>query len=698
MNATAITTNIASKVTTLHIDRAAYLYVRQSTLRQVLNNTESTERQYALRQRAIALGWPAERIVVIDQDQAHSAASAADREGFQRLVAEVGMGRAGIVLGLEVSRLARNNADWHRLLEICAMSDTLICDEDGLYDPGDFNDRLLLGLKGQMSEAELHFIRARLRGGQLSKARRGELRTGLPVGLIYDPAGNVVLDPDAGVQHALRHLLATFERTGSARAVVQAFNRDGLLFPVRVRTGQRRGELAWMPLYHWRVLQVLHNPRYAGAFVYGRRRARKTPEGKIRFHMLPREQWTSLILDAHLGYITFEQYEHNLRTLAHNAQAHGSERAAGPAREGPALLQGLVMCGRCGERMTVRYRQRRDGLIPDYQCDNEAVQAAGRRCLTIPGRGVDQAISQLLLDTITPLALEVALSVQAELEARANDADQLRQSHVQRARQRAELARRRYLSVDPNNRLVADTLEADWNDALRAHQAAQDEYERATAAANAQLTDEHKQRVRQLAADFPALWSDPATPQRERKRIARLLIEDVTLNKTDLLHMHVRFRGGQTTSLAIPRPPQGFKARQTNPDALAMLNQLLDDHTDAETAELLNEAGHRSGTGQPFTTKIVIALRGEHNLPSHGQRLRARGLLTRAELADQLDVHPVTIRNWERAGLLTYHTINDRDNRLYEPPAPGDPRLVKHQGRRRSRAPQPTPTPAGGAV
>src|SRR5215207_8911190 len=329
MSATA-----ASKVTAAHLARTAYLYVRQSTLRQVINNTESGERQYALRQRAVALGWPAEQIVVIDADQGQSGASAADREGFQRLVADVGLGKAGIVLGLEVSRLARNNADWHRLLEICALSGTLICDEDGLYDPADFNDRLLLGLKGTMSEAELHFIRARLQGGILSKARRGELPTPLPIGLVYDPAGKVTLDPDTGVQHALRHLFQTFARTGSARAVVQAFNHEELLFPTRVRTGQRKGELAWTGLRHWRVLRTLHNPRYAGAFAYGRRRSRKTAEGKTTTRELPREQWTALICDAHPGYISFEQFEHNQRVLAHNAQAHGTERAAGPAREG----------------------------------------------------------------------------------------------------------------------------------------------------------------------------------------------------------------------------------------------------------------------------------------------------------------------------------------------------------------------------
>jgi DNA invertase Pin-like site-specific DNA recombinase len=249
--------------------------------REVMHNTESTQRQYALRQRAIALGWPVEQIVTIDSDQGQSGASAADREGFQRLVGEVGLGKAGIVLGLEVSRLARNNADWHRLLEICGLSGTLICDEDGLYDPADFNDRLLLGLKGTMSEAELHFIRARLQGGILSKARRGELQMPLPVGLVYDPAGQVVLDPDTSVQHALRHLFETFARTGSARAVVYEFTREGLLFPTRIRNGHRTGELAWSELEHWRVLRTLHNPRYAGAFAYGRRRNRKTPDGKV---------------------------------------------------------------------------------------------------------------------------------------------------------------------------------------------------------------------------------------------------------------------------------------------------------------------------------------------------------------------------------------------------------------------------------
>ncbi|MQA25835.1 MAG: helix-turn-helix domain-containing protein [Micromonosporaceae bacterium] len=667
------------KVTDAHLARTAYLYVRQSTLRQVLTNTESATRQHALRQRAIALGWPAEQIIAIDTDQGQSGASAADREGFQRLVAEVGMGRAGIVLGLEVSRLARNNADWHRLLEICALSGTLICDEDGLYDPGEFNDRLLLGLKGTMSEAELHFIRARLIGGPLSKARRGELQIGLPVGLVYDGAGNVVLDPDTSVQDAIRHVFALFARTGSARAVVAEFNAAGL-FPVRVRTGAHKGELAWMPLQHWRVLRTPHNPRYAGAFAYGRRRERINGNGKKTFQTLPRDQWIALIPNAHPGYIDWEQHETNQRLLLANATAHGSDRAAGPAREGPALLQGLAICGRCGRRMTVRYHTRRGVEIPDYQCMHKAIQDSGRRCQAVPGAGVDTAVGQLLLDTLTPLALEVALTVQTELETRAAEADALRRQHVQRARHRADLARRRYLSVDPETRLVADSLEAGWNDALRALHAAQDDYDKASAAAAAGLTDEHKARIHALAADFPALWSNPDTPQRERKRMVRLLVEDVTLIKTDRIHLHMRLRGGQTESLTVPIPPKAWQARQTHPDTLAALDRLLDEHTDAETAERLNAAGHRSGEGKPFTPRIVLDLRDSNNLHSHADRLRAKGLLTMAEIAERLGVHPTTIKNWRRAGLLPSHKANDKNERLFEPPTPGDPRLAAQQG------------------
>ena len=505
------TDTASSKVTAAHLSKAALLYVRQSTLKQVLNNTESAIRQYDLRGKAIALGWAAGQITVIDIDQGHSGAGTADREGFQQLVAEVSLGRAGIVLGLECSRLARNSADWHQLLELCGMTGTLICDEDGLYDPRDFNDRLLLGMKGQLSEAELHFIRARLRGGILSKARRGELITPLPVGLVYDAVGHVILDPDTAVRGALAHLFATFEATGSASACVKAFNAAGLSFPWRHRAGPRKGEIDWKPLAHHVVLRVLHNPRYAGAFTFGRHRDVRLPGGKLSRTALPREEWISFIPGAHPGYLTLDQYDANRARLTANAAAHGRDRAAGPPREGPALLQGIIICGTCGQRMTVRHHQRHGRDLPTYVCQRDGIEHARRICQAVPGADLDERIGQLLIDTLTPIAIEAALTVTAELEHRADQADALRAAHVERARYHADLARRRYLAVDPANRLVADTLEADWNAALRALSQAQDAYDHARMNNTGQLTDAQKTRIAQLVTDLPAIWDDPAT-------------------------------------------------------------------------------------------------------------------------------------------------------------------------------------------
>ncbi len=416
----------ASKVTAAHLSRTALLYVRQSSLKQVIHNTESAIRQYDLRGKAISLGWASDQITVIDIDQGHSGASAADREGFQQMVAEVSLGRAGIVLGLECSRLARNSADWHQLLELCAMTGTLICDEDGLYDPRNFNDRLLLGLKGTMAESELHFIQARLRGGQLSKARRGELIMPLPVGLIYDAAGHVILDPDTAVQGAVAHLFTTFEATGSATACVKAFRAAGLTFPWRHLKGPRKGEIDWQPLAHHTVLRVLHNPRYAGCFTYGRHAHTRQPSGKTTSKMLPRHEWISFIPGAHPGYITLDQYDANLAKLAGNAAAHGRDRAAGPPREGPALLQGIIICGRCGLRMTVRYHARGSQELPTYTCQRDGIENGRRPCALIPGHTLDERIGALLIDTLTPLAVEAALQVSAELEHRAAEADALR--------------------------------------------------------------------------------------------------------------------------------------------------------------------------------------------------------------------------------------------------------------------------------
>jgi DNA invertase Pin-like site-specific DNA recombinase len=665
------------KVTAAHLQREAYLYVRQSTLRQVLENTESTRRQYALRERAVALGWPLERVVVIDSDLGQSGASA-DREGFQKLVAAVGMGQVGVVLGLEVSRLARNNADWHRLLEICALTDTLILDEDGLYNPGHFNDRLLLGLKGTMSEAELHVLRARLQGGILAKASRGELEMALPVGLIHAPDSKVVLDPDQQVQAALHSFFETFRRTGSASATVRSFRERGLLFPRRLRSGPHQGDLAWGPLRHWRALRVLYNPRYAGAFAFGRTRTRRTAHGRSRVSTVPREEWHTLLLDAHPGYISWVEHEENLGRLRENAQAHGTDRRHSPPREGPALLQGLLICGRCGERMTVRYRAHHGRLLPIYVCQQDRIQNAKPICQIIVGAGLDDAIGELLLEAVTPLALEVALSVQQELESRSEEVDRLRRQQVERARYEAELAQRRYLRVDPDNRLVADSLEAEWNHKLRALSDAQDEYERRRQTEAALLDDNKRAEILALATDFPRLWRDSATPDRERKRVVRLMLEDVTLLKQDELVAHIRFRGGATRTLRLPLPLNAWQLRLPDPAVVAEIDRLLDDHTDGEVVAILNQRGLRPGHAQRFSRLILFKLRRSHSLDDRFTRLRRRGLLTQEEMATLLGVCGQTVKQWRYAGLLQAHLYNDRGECLYDPPGDNAPR--KSQG------------------
>jgi len=659
----------ADKVTATHLGRDCYLYVRQSTIRQVQENTTSTERQYGLRPRAVALGWHPDQIVVIDEDLGRSGTSAEGRTGFQRLVADVGMGKAGIVIGTEVSRLARNNADWHRLLEICALTETLILDEDGLYDPLAFNDRMLLGMKGQLSEAEMHLLKARLRGGQLAKARSGELWLPLPVGLAYDPAGRVVLDPDQGVRDAVAHLFATFERTGSARATVKAFGAEGLSFPSRVQTGPNKGTLAWLPLLHHRVLQVLHNPRYTGAFVYGRRRQRRLADGTTRHFLQPRESWTALIPDAHPGYISWDQYEANLARLAECAQSRGADRAKSPPREGPALLQGLVICGRCGKRMTVRYHSRREALLPEYICQRRGIEDAGPVCAAVAGEGVDERIGELLLATVTPLALEVALAVQAELEGRAAEADAMRAGHVERARHVADSARRRYMAVDPDNRLVAANLEADWNESLRALASAQEDYER-QAARDRQVSDSDRARIVALASDFPTLWTDPRTPQRERKRMVRLLIEDVTLRRENqVITAQVRLKGGQTTSFEVRVGMPAYDIRRTPSEVVGEVDRLLDDHTEGEVAAELNRRGILSGTDQPFNAIMVSHIRRNYGLASRHDRLRARGLVCLQETAARLGVSTSTVKQWYRDGLLSGERLNDKGERYYEIPA-----------------------------
>jgi DNA invertase Pin-like site-specific DNA recombinase len=667
------------QITPCQLQRLACLYVRQSTLQQVVANTESTTRQYALRERALVLGWPAERIVVIDQDLGHSAASAADRAGFQRLVAEVGLGKVGLVLGLEVSRLARSSSDWHHLLEMCALTDTLILDEDGLYDPATFNDRLLLGLKGTMSEAELYVLRARLQGGILSKARRAALRLHLPIGFCYAEDGQIVLDPDQHVRDTLHFLFRTFRRSGSACGTVRTFRQEQVAFPRRVRSGPHQGELVWGELRHDDVLRILHNPCYAGAFVFGRTRTSKTADGKVHIAALPREQWQVLIRDTHVGYITWEEYDAHLAQLAANSQTYAPQRLR-PPREGPALLQGLALCGSCGERMTVRYHQRGgQRIVPDYLCQRDGIARGMAPCQRIPGRDLDAAVGALLAAVLTPDTIAVTLALHDEIVARAAEAEQLRRRQVERAQYEADLAHRRYLRVDPDNRLVAGVLEAEWNSKLRTLATAREGMEQGRQREQAQLSAAERAALLGLPCDFAQIWRDPDTPDRERKRIARLLIEDVTLRKEDHIVVQVRFKGGATRTLAVPLPPPFAQSRLTSADTLAEIDRLLDAYTDAEVAIELNARGWRTFGGLPFHAAHVAALRRGHRLTDRFTRLRAAGMLTAAELAARLGVPPQTIWRWYRRNRIHGAPYNDRGSCLFLPPtAP----VLRQQARR----------------
>jgi DNA invertase Pin-like site-specific DNA recombinase len=670
------------QVTPRHLQRLACLYVRQSTLQQVLEHTESTARQYALRERALALGWPAEHIRVIDQDLGHSGASTVDRLGFQQLVADVGLGKVGLVLGLEVSRLARSSSDWHQLLEICALTSTLILDEDGLYDPATFNDRLLLGLKGTMSEAELYVLRARLQGGILNKARRAALKLPLPIGFCYTDDDRIVLDPDRQVQDTIQLLFRTFRRTSSANATVRAFQQDQVPFPRRLRSGPHQGELVWSALQHHDVLRLLHNPCYAGAFTFGRTRTSRTVDGKIHIEELPREQWQVVIQDAHAGYISWEEYEAHLAQLAANSQAYTPQRLS-PPREGPALLQGIIICGICGERMTVRYHQRSgQRIIPDYVCQRAGIAQAASPCQRILGRDLDQAIAELLAEVVTPETIALTLAVQDDLVAQAAEAEWLRQLQVQRAQYEANLAQRRYLRVDPDNRLVAEVLEAEWNAKLRALATAQAVAEQQRAQDQYQLNVGERQQMTALPDAFARFWQSPKTTARDRKRVVRLLIADVTVIKAATITAHVRFTGGASRSLTIALPPPFTESRLTPAETLAAIDRLLESSTDAEIAEELNHEGYETFAGLPFQAMHVSQLRRNHGLKNRYTRLREAGMLTVEELATRLEVQQATVWRWYRAGHIQGARYNDRGSCLFEPldERPGCRRRARRSG------------------
>ena len=610
-----------SKIKLSHTQRAAFVYVRQSTPGQVEHNRESTARQYALADKACQLGWPKEQVVIIDEDLGLSGAGADKRSGFARLTSEVALAHVGIVLGLEVSRLARNNADWYRLLELCGVTDTLIGDNDGVYHPALFNDRLLLGLKGTMSEAELHIIRARLDGGIRNKAARGELRRGLPVGFVWgEQDGEVLFHPDEAVAGAIRTVFERFAEFGSARRVWLWFRSAGLSFPLQTTPAGMPGPIRWVAPTYTALHHILTNPVYAGAYTYGKTRYERYVDehGAVRKRTrhLPMQEWAVLIPDHHPGFIDWATFQANQARLDANTRPK-PHQSGGAVREGSALLQGLVACGHCGRRLHVHYRGRNSA--PGYHCaGKDLVNGRGVFCLNVGGMAIEQAVTDVFLAAITPAAVEaMRLSVE---QLRSNHDAALSQwrLEVERARYEAERAERRYHSVEPENRLVARGLEAEWEKGLREVAAAEMELRRREQQRPGMLGPEQLQRLQTLGADIRQVWNAPTTTDRDRKELLRTLLEEVILNLKRAeghAHLTLRWRGGAITEMDVPVPRFKPMGPRTDEDTISLLRRLAALYPDGVIAGILNRQGRRTATGERFTANQVGSLRRYRDIP-----------------------------------------------------------------------------------
>jgi excisionase family DNA binding protein len=651
---------LPDKIRPRHRERLAVVYVRQSTLRQVQQHGESTRLQYALADRARQLGWHPGQVTVIDEDLGRSAASALDRPGFQRLVAEVGLGHVGLVLGIEVSRLARSCRDWHQLLEICALFDTLIADADGLYDPGTYNDRLLLGLKGTMSEAELHILKGRMLEGRRAKAVRGELVIGLPRGYVQRPSGEVALDPDEGVRSVIRLVFDVFERRRSIRGVLTYLVEHAIGLPDRVRSGQCKGEIRWNRPNQATVADMLRHPAYAGAYVYGRRRMERRaqlpgkPHSGRRFIRAP-EGWTVLRRDCWPAYIDWETYLRNQEQMAANRAKYD-----GVPRGGHALLGGLVHCGRCGRRMALAYHN--NGREARYQCCREAVTFAGPRCQSLSAAPVDALVAQLILAALTPSAVEVSLQLAEDLELERSERRRHWTERLERARYETALARRRYEAVDPDMRLVARTLEREWEAALAAEERLGAEHIREMAREPSRPGEAELAAIRQLAKDVPALWHAPTTTQKDRQAIARLVLEQVIVRlegASEHLEVECEWAGGVRTRHALVRPVRRF-------EQLRGFDQILDTIRDlrrqgksaAVIAERLNAAGWHPPKRATFEVGMIQRLMFRHGMtadrPIWSRAVpRQPGVeWTLYEAAERLGIHRHTAYRWLRQGHL----------------------------------------------
>jgi len=655
-----------SKINPQHLTRKACVYIRQSTLTQVRFNQESTERQYNLINKAKAFGWSQDQIQVLDGDLGQSGSSAGQRTDFKTLVSEVALGQVGAIFSLEASRLARSNQDWHRLLELCAITHTLVVDEDGCYNPAEFNDSLVLGMKGAFAQAELHIIRGRLHGGKLNKANKGELRFPLPVGFVFE-ADKIVLDPDQEVQGAVRMIFALFQETGSAFGVTGRFNELGLRFPRRSYGGAWDGKLVWGPLVHSRVTSILLNPSYAGVYVFGRYQSSKEvgPAGEIRVksRRTPQDAWRVMIPDHHEGYIDWDQYLANGARL--NANRTNLDVLPGPAREGLCLLQGMLVCGCCGRRVSVRYTGN-GGVYPMYLCGSRRRRDGLKKgCnLNLPAGPIDTTFSERLAGAITPMRIELALAALTALEDRDQAIGAQWRMRIDRARYDAELAERRYEAVDPTNRLIAATLEQRWNEALQRLSDLKAELSTFEKQSMRAVTAEQKHQIMSLVKDFPRLWSSPTTTSKDRKRILRLLVQDVIVSKgpePKIVNLHIRWQGGENETIQVRLPKNQADVLRYPTEFVDRVRTLALCHPDGEIAQLMTAEGRQSSTGKRLTIAMIRWIRWKHRIPAPTP---APGAFSVRNIAERYGVSPHVVYYWIDRGVVTAQ--QRKENRPYE--------------------------------
>jgi DNA invertase Pin-like site-specific DNA recombinase len=653
------------KVTASHRSRAALIYVRQSTLVQVERNRESTARQYDLVSRARKLGWPRAAVTVIDEDLGISGASAAGRSGFAQLAAQVGMGQVGIVLCLECSRLARNNADWYRLLELAGMTDTLIADADGIYHPALVDDRLVLGMKGTLSEMELHILRARLDGGIRNKAARGELRRGLPVGLIWGGAdGEILRHPDEAVTGVIAAIFGRFAVCGSVRGTWLWLRDQGLKFPLQPGAYIRGSEIIWTePTYH-AVHNVLTHPAYAGAYTFGRSRQQRLVRDdgtfRVRRRVLPQDQWEVLIKDHHEGFIDWDTYQASQDKIGQNMRPVAHQPGTGAVREGCALLQGLATCGTCGRKLAVYYEGKHKAT-PGYYCTGTGnmVDGRGTRHLRVGGVAIDAAVTATFLAALEPVALQACLQAAEQIGQGHDAATAQHRRQVEQARYQAARAERRYQAVDPENRLVARGLEAAWEKALTELAAAETELARREAARPAALTGAERAAILALGDDLQAIWHAPSTTDKDRKQLLRTLLDEVNIavhrdHDSGHADLVLRWKGGAITELAIPikrKPPRRLR---TDEDTVDLIRRLAAHYPDAKIAGILNRQHRTTARGMSFTASRVQSLRHHWKIPCYqaGAGPQEGELLTVADAAAELGLAPSTFHRWLNDGFI----------------------------------------------